>query len=93
MHLQRPDVDASVRDASILRVDRVKGGGVKFQVARIDGRAAGQRFVSQGRAAVVCWRRPEHGIGDDLVTGSSRESPKIIAAQIVAARGDRARNC
>src|SRR5437762_1473289 len=45
--------------------------------------------MGEGWTAIVL-ERAEHGIGVDLVAGRSQEAAAVIAAEIVAARGDRA---
>ena len=90
LHLRLPRCRCAVRDAIIkgaaLIVERRRS---EVRVACINGRAAGQQFMGKGRAAVVL-ERAEHGLGVDLVAGRSQEAAAVIAAEIVAERGNRA---
>ena len=61
----------------------------EVRVARIDGWAAGEQPVGEGWAAVVL-ERAEQWIGVDLIAAAIQETAAIIAAEVVAARSDRA---
>ena len=88
LHLQGADVDASVNDPCItgttLIIQRRRS---EVRVAHINSRTTGQQVMSEGRAAVVL-ERAEHRIGVDLVAGRSQEATAVIAAEIVAVRGN-----
>ena len=75
LHLQGADVDAPVKDPSItaLIVQRRRS---EVRVARVDGRAAGQQVMGEGRAAVVL-ERAEDWIGVDLVASTVRKPPPL----------------
>ena len=61
------------------------------RIACINGRAAGQQFMREGRAAVVL-ERAEHWLGVDLVAGRGEEAAAVVIDEIVAVRGDGARD-
>ena len=81
----RPPTTAIITGTALI-IERRRS---EVRVARINGRAAGQQLMGEGRAAVVL-ERAEHWIGVDLVAGRIQETAAIIAAEIVAVRDDRA---
>ena len=82
MHFQGADVDAPVKNPSIAAlIGRRRRGEV--WVARVNGWAAREGRMGEGRAAVVL-ERAKHRAGIDLIARYSQETASIIAAQIVA---------
>ena len=62
----------------------------EIRIARINGRAARQQGVSKRWSAVVL-QRTKHRIGIDLIARPVQITSAIIAAEIIAVRGHRAK--
>src|SRR6184192_87293 len=78
-----------VETRSALIILQRRGETVRIEgwITGINGRAAGQKRVSEAQAAIIL-ERTKYRIGADLVTGHIQEAATIVIAQIVAERHD-----
>jgi hypothetical protein len=90
LHFKRADIDAAIHHAiktwTALIVQRWRR---ELRVACVNGRAARQQRVREGRAAVIL-ERTQQWIGVNLIAKPGQQTARIIAAQVIAVRGNRA---
>ena len=84
LHLKRTDVDATSSTTRIklwaaLVVERRRS---EVRVACVNRRAAGQRRMREGRAAVVLQRSEHRGVVD-LITNPGQKAAAVVAAEVV----------
>jgi hypothetical protein len=86
LHLIRADVDTAVHHAIKTGTALVIEGRLgETRIACINGRAAGQQRMGQGRPTVVL-QRAEHRVGVSLVPWAGQEVTAAIIGKVVSKR-------
>ena len=85
--LNRYRCEDRTRDRNKSRAGRDKVGRVKLRIARVNRRAARQRQMRE-RWSTIILQRTKQRIGVDLIARASQKAAAVIAADVIAVRGD-----